>query len=225
MEEIPSTLIFTEGKKNKPWDFGRRSKYMGGNGLTPKDAILSSLRSVLNTYPSITGAETLAKSVVGMLGIENMNIDFLAATLYLYNIYRDDFSDEDMLEDIKPEMFDDSTATMKTIKEKLDKIPRLNIEKGNEWIRRKINILAYLRNILTYLSKTHLDFVPSQAYEEKEVRARKEQKQEEEEVEQEVEDDEAETGNIDEDSDFDTPDEGDEEDEEVLQSEREELSD
>lgn len=230
MDDIPATLNYVEPKKEKPWNYRKKPFYIRGTGLgglTIKDNVLASLKSTLNTYPSMSGAESLAKSVVGMVGIENMNIDFLAAALYLYNVYHEDFPDENMLDGIKAEMFEDNTATMKKIKEKLDKIARVSSEKSDEWIKRKINILAYLKGVLTYLSRSHLDFIPSQAYMEKEVKRGKMEKEEEEEAEQEVEDDEEETGNIDEDSDFDAPDEGDEDEDdmEVVKKQAEETDD
>lgn len=126
-------------------------------GLSADDNLLKELTIAIRMYPVQTEYENLAASIVGMSGIRNMNINYLAAALYLYKsnysiLHKDNDFD---IANITPKMFSDDNIPMKKIKERLNDVYKSNNEKGDYWIRRKQNVLIYLIGILNFYSENH----------------------------------------------------------------------
>lgn len=182
MNNIPSDLTYKVPQPRKIWDLKEQKKRgnKGSNyrGLTIGDAILSNIKNGLQSYGIHTDAEKLGKSVVKMVGIENKNIEYLSAALFLYNTYS---AEIETSADISQEMLDDSTPSMRKVKDKLSK----SNETENQWIMKKVNILTYLTAITNHISEGQEDFKPSQAY----VHARTVSEEEDEEVAAELEED------------------------------------
>jgi hypothetical protein len=201
MNDIPSTLTYTESIFRKQWDlklYQKQRRFVRGTGykgLTPGDAMLGSIKNGLQSYSMHSDAERLGKLVVKMVGIESKNIEYLSAAIFLYNTYSNELETS---KDISKEMFDDDTPAIKKIREKLDKAQR-NTDKKDAWTARKINILAYLTSIIDHIAEGQEDFQPSQAYNQQQLKKKEKEVEEDEEAEEEAEDDENGTGNIPED--------------------------
>jgi hypothetical protein len=121
--------------------------------FTIRDKILKKLIKILQKYDA-SSAETIARSIVLMDGIINMNMNYLAAALYLYEKNDTIFNKKGNKKDkIVEKLFDDDSLYIKNIKNILNK----TIKADNEeiWIRRKQNILVYLEIILNYKSTDH----------------------------------------------------------------------
>lgn len=180
MNNIPSDLIYKIPEARKQWESkieqrkSRSNRGPGFRGLTQADAIFSYIKNGLQSYGIHSDAEKLAKSIVKMVGIENKNIEYLSAAIFLYNIHS---SELEKTSDITPEMFNDKTPAMIKIREKLDK----GSETKSLWVNRKINILAYLSSIIEHIAEGQEDFKPSQVYSKYE--------KEDEEVEEEMHED------------------------------------
>jgi hypothetical protein len=190
------SVSFTEEEplsQKKVVDKGRqRTKVTRGSGykhMTVRDNVLNNLKGALQSYSSASDAEHSARSLGGMLYIENLNMEHMAATLHLYGAYQGDFniySGEtfDPLADngITPEMFFDDTHVMKRIRSKLEKTSRGVAERKDAWIRRKVGILGYLVNTIGYYadeetvgSDQGYSWI-SHAYKEEETRKREAEK-------------------------------------------------
>jgi hypothetical protein len=132
-----------------------------------QDKILKDLTSLLQKYSIRNEAETLARSILNMDGIVNMNVQYLAAALYLYHSYESQLNKKkgNKILNITSSMFED-TLYMKTIRDQLKEPNKItDSEKKEEfWIRQKQNILIYLENILTYYSEEHELYKPSLVY-------------------------------------------------------------
>lgn len=162
MNDIPSDLTYKVSAARKHWNAKVEQKKRGNKssnyrGLTVGDAILTNIKNGLQSYGIQNDAEKLGKLVVRMVGIENKNIEYLSAALFLYNIYS---SDIETITDIDKGMLDDKTAPMKKIRSKLDR----GTDTKNLWLNKKINILTYLTAIVSHISEGQEDFKPSQAY-------------------------------------------------------------
>jgi hypothetical protein len=131
-------------------------------GLSAEDNILGLLTRALRFYPIKSESESLANSIIGLEDISNMNIQYLAAALFVYsfNSTKLNKKTKDKVDNITEDMFDDSTIPMKKIRERLQELFRSDVD----WIRRKQNILVYLSKILIYYSEEHEIYNPSTAY-------------------------------------------------------------
>jgi 1,2-phenylacetyl-CoA epoxidase PaaB subunit len=186
MNDIPSDLTYKVSAARKNWNVKaeqkkRANKGSNYRGLTIGDAILSNIKNGLQSYGIHSDAEKLGKLVVRMVGIENKNIEYLSAALFLYNTYSGDIETS---ADINQEMFDDDTPSMKKIRDKL--------AKGNEteiiWTMKKINILTYLTAAINHISEGQEDFKPSQAYHQARTKSEEEDQEVAEELEEDQED-------------------------------------
>jgi hypothetical protein len=118
-----------------------------------------SLKNILKEYPIGNYNEKYASLVSGIEDIEVLNMNYLAAALYIYRSYEETFSEGgNIVEEITPQMFKNTTKPMLTIKGMLEKKieePKDSTEATLKdlWIKRKENILIYLYKILIYFSE------------------------------------------------------------------------
>lgn len=135
-------------------------------GLSVKDNFLKELTNALKTYPVQNEAESLATSITNMNGVEYMNINYLAAALFLYksNAIELNKKGKNKSNNINKKMFEDTVISMKKIRERLNDAYKSDNERSDQWIRRKQNILVYLTVILNYYSEEHSVYNPSVAY-------------------------------------------------------------
>lgn len=199
MNQLPEAL-FPSVFRTQTQSRGQKKRGHQGSGirgLTPRDNILNALKAATQHYGMHSDAENSAKLVIGMVGIENMNIEYLAAALYLYNTYQEVIpkSSTNKASKITPKMFEDETSSMKRIRLRLESISRSGVPKKDVWPDRKANILTYFYAIMVHLSGPHVDFKPSEAYK----RQVKKEEEEEDDVDadalEEVDDDADETAN------------------------------
>lgn len=169
MNLLPASLLSSE-LRTKSWDRARQKKRgfrgSGIRGLTARDNIFSALKAAAQHYGMHSDAEHSAGLVIGMIGIENMNIEYLAAALYLYNTYREAIPEQstNKAENITPEMFLDKTTAMTRIRARLEGTSRSGVAKRDLWPERKTNILTYFYSIMLHLSGNNGNFKPSEAY-------------------------------------------------------------
>lgn len=177
MEAIPSDMIHKPSVAREKWeqknDLKKKPKISNYRGLSKEDIIFSHIKNGLQAYGKHSEAERLAKSVVKMIGVENKNVEYLCAAIFLYNAYS---SSLEKSSDITKEMFGNDTAAMSKIKDKLGNSGDTDIT----WIKKKVNILAYLTAVIDHIAEGQDEFKPSQTYS-------KQQKIEEDEVEEELE--------------------------------------
>ena len=195
MNELPDALLPTLFR-NQPLRTQKKRTYQGSGirSQTPKDGIFAAIKTAIQHYGMVSDSENLAKLVAGMVGIENMNVEYLAAALFLYSTYREYFPENstNKASKITPDMFEDNTSAMKKINARLEAISRSAVPKKDIWPARKVNILTYLYAILIHRSGTHVDFKPSEAYRWQAEKQKKEQEEEEEEISEDAEEEEEE---------------------------------
>jgi len=134
--------------------------------LSNQDKVLKNLSKKLQIYKySQEGAKSTAESIIFLDGIINMNMDYLAAALYLYDKNDSLFKSKkgNTRNKITNALFSDDSAYIGIIKDILyETIKNDNSNKEEIWIRRKQNILIYLQIIATYLSEQNDRFNTSE---------------------------------------------------------------
>src|SRR5579872_3575290 len=97
MESLPQLTHFIGDPKRRPWDKTGRTRYTRTTSSGPqaaKEAVLNNLKTSLQPYGIAGDLERLSRNVITMVGVENMNMDYLAAAIYLYRTYQDSFSSD-----------------------------------------------------------------------------------------------------------------------------------
>jgi len=182
----PTSGQFIKSRKQRI----RSSQSSGFRGLSAKDNMLKNLTNVLQTYPVQSEAESLAMSVMGMEGIQNMNVEYLSAALYLYKVYGNSYSTSKKSKSLKitPKMFDDETNPIKIIKDRLNKSIKISSEKRERdlWVRRKQNIFVYFQTIIKFLAEEHIKYIPSETYSKQRLKQQEEDEEDEEDLELEL---------------------------------------
>ncbi len=162
----------------------RINKTSNFHGLSAKDNLLNNLINVLKNYSVQNEGESLARSIMNIEGIQNKNVNYLAAALYLHYIY----SKKSKQIKIDAKMFSDDSNAMKTIKQNLGKSTKTVTEKTEKesWIRKKINIFTYFQEIILFLEKDYINYDTSRLYKQQQEIEDDESEEDESDVEDEM---------------------------------------
>lgn len=190
MEALPPLTHFTGDPRRRPWDKSNRTRYTRTISSRPqaaKEAVLNNLKTCLQPYGMAGDLERLSRNVITMTGVENMNMDYLAAAIYLYRTYQEAYSSKGG--GTTADMFVDSTSPMKKIAIRLNSVYK-NPDEKKIWPTRKVNILTYLETIVGYLQENNTKFESSSAYNKRKLKEAKEKAKEKDEASEEVDEEE-----------------------------------